>query len=616
MNTPNDRLEEFFQNSFQDFGAEPPVDTWERLEPLIPPKPRKNPFWKSLNGLFVFSLLGIITIALVIYTYERKLYNLEKRMAQLGQELTPISNDIKQTSTFDSQNLLADDLEDALEKTTPVYNSNNTSTIVKKTTQLKELAALDLDKKNIVDSNNTSSNVDLEKIANSKNKEQVVLVNLSNNIDPNTVKRINKQQNSTGARRVLLNNNENTTANSLHESQVGNSIRENLFANRVAYAFGNALKNTPATNAHLLEKVSGIVLSNGDKNKEKSINKVNTLDDVTMKIALASMIQGEALEQKSFVGLSDEIAKEFQIPIIKPFVKKPKQYLELSMNSFDMSSDYNSNYINLDNEQHSQSSFNSRILYGIQLSPESKWSLQIGLGWRKVNQYSQFSKDFFYVKDQEIFDQYNDPIIDYSYQGDFDGQNKNKLRQVSKDYLNFGNQNTLGSSVDMTEFKFEFASSFGNLPYYTKIKTQITFDENEIIEGHPLTVDYQTLHQLSFLQIPIFLQYKRGYQRLKYTMKAGVIFNRLIRGAYSIEKSEVINEDIPIRVSTIASRYYLGAGAKWANINLLLSAGLEYHIDNNLYFVLEPSLIRGQKTFHQRKYPWTTALNMGLRVQL
>lgn len=59
----NDNLEKFFRKSLEDFSAEPSNDMWDRIAPVIPPKPPVWVAWASaskwLGGLLVLSTLAI-----------------------------------------------------------------------------------------------------------------------------------------------------------------------------------------------------------------------------------------------------------------------------------------------------------------------------------------------------------------------------------------------------------------------------------------------------------------------------------------------------------------------------------------------------------------------------
>ena len=545
MKIPNDSLEEFFQNSLKGFEAEPPADTWQRMEPLIPPKPKRNLFGRYFNGLFVLSLLGIFTSAIIIYRYQLKLSNLEHRIVQHEQDLNSIQSNTVATSAFVQQAIVGDDLVN-LNNQSPLSN-NHSIVNAPKGKQTKNSNAL----LSFNNNNTTTTNLAATEKTNFNINQQLPLTTFDNNKSTPAFTQKTKH--------LLFDNNKNTNT----ENNAFTAL--DLLTDKLS---------SPNTPTDLPPKLTAIGLSDFSLTK-KTVIPLSPVPEMAANVK--SFEKTKNLQKIPLVILRDLQKEEqaFEMPI-KPIAPRPRTFLELSFTPLYNTSDYDNEFSDLIDQRNSQMSVNTSLLLGIQLIPKVDLNLEIGLGWRKAEQFSQFSKDFYYLKNQAT-----------------NNQNRNAA----------------------VEYTFEFQSTFGNIPYNTKIRSQIIDSSTDFIEGHILTIDYSTNHRLSILQIPLFLQYRMGHRRLKYTLKGGVIMNRLIKDDFSIQKAEVANESNQIRIAALGSSTYL-AGSKWANMNLLFSAGLEYQMRSNLYFIVEPSLIRGQKAFYRKRYPWATALNLGLRVQL
>ncbi|MFK7946238.1 MAG: hypothetical protein AB8G11_01520 [Saprospiraceae bacterium] len=92
-NLHNDDFEDFFKKHLEGFNGEPADDMWERIEPVIPPKPGVT--WSAyvLPSALILSLGLLLLVGIKMFEYKKISENLTEQLEQSNREVQSLNND-------------------------------------------------------------------------------------------------------------------------------------------------------------------------------------------------------------------------------------------------------------------------------------------------------------------------------------------------------------------------------------------------------------------------------------------------------------------------------------------------------------------------------------------
>ena len=164
-----DKLEQFFQNSLENYGENPSADFWSEMENKIPPPPASaTSFWKKYGlGLVLLLAIGLLSfIGFQKWNHDETIANINKTIElkdaainEMSKELEDVQNRFSTNKTIENQKVLELDAAKEISQQY-IYNVEKKENKPIFSTQ-SNLSFLSDENNNAIDNTITNSNSDL-----------------------------------------------------------------------------------------------------------------------------------------------------------------------------------------------------------------------------------------------------------------------------------------------------------------------------------------------------------------------------------------------------------------------------------------------------------------------
>ena len=373
-----------------------------------------------------------------------------------------------------------------------------------------------------------------------------------------------KEELNTG---VQSTENEVETSAQLNDKLAENSIPKNTNDLVVSDQVNKASRSTSPT----YQKENRIIVaaSEDETNVQLNSNQSGT-EIINSSIENETVIALNGLESKSIVV-------DYQMDRVLPLLpvtntKKGKAVsVELyasALKTFPNSTKTSDSQVKVDNWQLS-SDFGALFNLGL----GSNWDVQIGVGYNRMVINDAFTTELIYARDE--FDQGRDAYISsYSY------------------------------SVDTPAGKMEINSSISN----RKVN-----DGRDLEEGDPFNIELQYQDEIHYFQVPVFVRYKMGSGKYRFTMKGGFIQKFLLDERIKLNSANPEFDRLESDMTAILGDQ---TSASTTSVDALFGAGVEFRMSLKNSIHLQSTFSYSLQEIYPGMKPYSVGLQLGFQHQL
>jgi len=180
----------------------------------------------------------------------------------------------------------------------------------------------------------------------------------------------------------------------------------------------------------------------------------------------------------------------------------------------------------------------------------------------------------------------------------------------------------------LTPYYFDLNTSYGDFQFLSYVLTDRLEDGDDFEEGDEIKFSVLLQQNLSFLGVPVYLNYTIGNKKTRLTLKAGLAYHHLVEKKMDnldvilhTDGSILVNDEIHrrLQVSLPFTEKEFGQ-VKSGYLESIIGLGLTHEIRERLYLVFQPMITRGltpmMDTENVQTYHNTWALYVGFRYHL
>lgn len=185
-----------------------------------------------------------------------------------------------------------------------------------------------------------------------------------------------------------------------------------------------------------------------------------------------------------------------------------------------------------------------------------------------------------------------------------------------------------GEGRPLTPYNFNINSSFGDFQFMSFVLTDRLEDGDDFEEGDEIKFSALMQQNLSFLGIPLYVNYRFGNKKTRFTLKAGLAYHHLVGKKFTNQEiilktdgATVVNDEVHRRLQVSLPETELQFGqVKSGYLESVIGVGLTHEMRDRLYLIFQPMVTRAitpimdtpdVQTFHN-----TWALYVGFQYQL
>lgn len=180
-------------------------------------------------------------------------------------------------------------------------------------------------------------------------------------------------------------------------------------------------------------------------------------------------------------------------------------------------------------------------------------------------------------------------------------------------FLNYAeNETFIDNNVALTQYTYQFDTNYGKQVFDSFILNEKLNDGQDVVTNDAFYVDLQVKRIQQYLAVPVVVKYFCGNEKKRLTgnLKFGIMQKFIFIedqiaevDAYNISESRLNYERTDIKTIDAPTT---------RNLNFILGAGLEYKLDRQLIFVVEPNIKKSIFGFDGVS-PYTLGIYTGLR---
>lgn len=210
-------------------------------------------------------------------------------------------------------------------------------------------------------------------------------------------------------------------------------------------------------------------------------------------------------------------------------------------------------------------------LFNLGLS--SKWDVQIGVGYNRMVINDAFSAELIYARDE--LDQ--------------------------------------GRGTYISSYSYTIDTPAGEMQINSSLSNRRVNDGRDLEEGDPFNLDLQYQDEIHYFQVPVFVRYKIGHGKYRFTLKGGFIQKFLL--AESIKLSSV-NPEFDRLENDMTAILGDQTSASTTSVDALFGAGAEFRLSLKNSIHLQSTFSYSLQEIYPGMKPYSVGLQLGFQHQL
>ena len=349
---------------------------------------------------------------------------------------------------------------------------------------------------------------------------------------------------------------------------------------------GGDLAQSSSTDSNPIKSATPIIGTNVNSNAittadddEKKVD-VKATDNQTVTTQIKSETENfstdfgqiETIEFLAEKPVEINCSKEQKLPLLDLPVKKGKQLsLEVYssiLNTFPNSTKTDAGQSNLKGWK---PSFDLGTLFNLGLN--DRWDVQIGVGYSKMVITDAISTDLIYAREE--------------------------LDQSRGIYTSF--------------YSYTVNTPAGDIIVNTSLANQRINDGRDVEEGDPFTLDLQYQDEIQYFQLPVYVRYKMGKGRYRFTMKGGFIQKFLLEEKI---KLNAVNPEFDRLQNDMTQILGNQNSVRTTSIDALFGAGAEFRLSLKNSFHLQSTFSYSLQEIYPGMKPFSVGLQLGFQHKL
>jgi hypothetical protein len=186
-------------------------------------------------------------------------------------------------------------------------------------------------------------------------------------------------------------------------------------------------------------------------------------------------------------------------------------------------------------------------------------------------------------------------------------QEKIEMKLVDRNEYNNDREKDIGNNQEGYQTDYKTQSPFGEI----SIDGQFTKDKDDNIENKPFNIEIDGTHELTSLNIPLYVQVQDQKGRFVYGLKTGIYGRNVINNSF--EATSITSSISELKSSEVTVTEQPKVSNKWT-VDFLGGVILGYKPNQNLMVSVEPTALMSLRNQHESQYGGTKMKTFGSQL--